>query len=253
MQGSSAAIAQSANLFMFVMHNPVRFTDPTGLFAILPSGLKGPGMSPGLWNIVNQVRTATKTATTTASSTATALSPSSSATITTYSTVAVTTNAPAIAPTVSIWNWAVSGIGTRKEKNRLVTPCTGGGGRGSGGSGSGGTTTKPPVTVHTIPGKTTLTSSASTPGKGGVTPVGRAFQKHNSRPDSVFTGNQTGNTAKNTQQGMAHLEKILNDPNSTFTVRNTKAHGDVLDVRMPCGKGARWTPDGSRFIGFLEP
>ena len=34
MQSSPAAIAQSANLFMFVMHNPVRFTDPTGLFAM---------------------------------------------------------------------------------------------------------------------------------------------------------------------------------------------------------------------------
>jgi len=36
MQGSPAAIAQSSNLFLFTMHNPVRWVDPTGLFAQLP-------------------------------------------------------------------------------------------------------------------------------------------------------------------------------------------------------------------------
>jgi len=34
MQGSNAAIAQSGNLYMFTMHNPVMWTDPTGLFAV---------------------------------------------------------------------------------------------------------------------------------------------------------------------------------------------------------------------------
>ena len=36
MQRSPAAITQAGNLYMFVMHNPVRFTDPTGLFAVTP-------------------------------------------------------------------------------------------------------------------------------------------------------------------------------------------------------------------------
>ena len=34
MQSSSAAILQSGNLFVYVMHNPVRFIDPLGLFAM---------------------------------------------------------------------------------------------------------------------------------------------------------------------------------------------------------------------------
>ena len=34
MQGSPSAITQAGNLFMFVMHNPVRWRDPSGLFAI---------------------------------------------------------------------------------------------------------------------------------------------------------------------------------------------------------------------------
>jgi len=58
MQGSSAAIAQSANLFMFVMHNPVRFTDPTGLFAALtqPLMVKSP-----ILQRVNEALTASST------------------------------------------------------------------------------------------------------------------------------------------------------------------------------------------------
>ena len=38
MMGSPRAIAQSGNLFMFTMHNPVRWADPTGLFAIPATG-----------------------------------------------------------------------------------------------------------------------------------------------------------------------------------------------------------------------
>ena len=45
LQGSNAAILQSGNLFMYVMHNPVRFVDPTGLIAI-PAFIWG-NMAPG--------------------------------------------------------------------------------------------------------------------------------------------------------------------------------------------------------------
>lgn len=54
------------------------------------------------------------------------------------------------------------------------------------------------------------------------------------------------------QQGMEYLNKIINDPNATFTVRDTNAFGKVLDVRLPDGMVARWTVDGQTFIGFLE-
>ena len=35
MQDGNAAILQSGNLFMYVMHNPVMFVDPTGLFGVV--------------------------------------------------------------------------------------------------------------------------------------------------------------------------------------------------------------------------
>jgi len=225
------------------MHNPVRFTDPTGLFAIVPGLVGNTSGNCGILELAQRMLQSIRNSAPT--------TPSSP-------TEATTTHSPAVTAPVSIQNIHFGVIaGGFDNKVRLRDGI--GGPRKTqrvGGEGSRGgtpTTNKPPVTGQAIPSKATLTSSASTPGKGGVTPVGRAFAKHQARPKTAFTGTQSGNAAKNTQQGMAHLDKILNNPNSTFTVRNTKAHGDVLDVRMPCGKGARWTPDGTRFIGFLEP
>jgi len=99
-----------------------------------------------------------------------------------------------------------------------------------------------------------LVNSATTPGKGGVSPVGRAYQKHAGNPNraGTFTGEVSGNAMQNMQNGTKYLNDILNNPNSTYTVRNTKAFGDVLDVRLPDGTGARWSADGKTFIGFLE-
>jgi hypothetical protein len=92
-------------------------------------------------------------------------------------------------------------------------------------------------------------NNATTPGKGGVSPVGRALQKHASRQGSFFQG-ATGNAAKNTQIGAQYLDDILQ--NGTVTQSTHKAFGDVIKVRMSNGAGAWWKADGS-FIGFLEP
>jgi len=97
-----------------------------------------------------------------------------------------------------------------------------------------------------------LISAATAPEKGGVAPVGRAFQKHSGRPGTASTGQASGNAAQNTQQGLNHLNMILNNPEAKFTVTNTTSHGNVLNVRLPDGMGAQWSADGSRFIMFLE-
>jgi len=99
-----------------------------------------------------------------------------------------------------------------------------------------------------------LANVASAPAKGGVTPIGRAFQKHagNAQRAGTFTGEVTGNVTKNTEQGMNYLNQVLDNPNTTAVVRNTKAYGDVLDIRMPDDTGVRYSADGNTFIGFLE-
>ncbi|MFA6263727.1 MAG: hypothetical protein WCW33_04130 [Candidatus Babeliales bacterium] len=97
-----------------------------------------------------------------------------------------------------------------------------------------------------------LIKSADTLLPGNNTAVGRAFQKHCIREKTSFIGEVTGNAAKNTEQGMQYLNKILRSPEAVFTIRDTNAFGRVIDVRLPDGLGARWTVDGQKFIGFLE-
>lgn len=46
---------------------------------------------------------------------------------------------------------------------------------------------------------------------------------------------------------------MLTNPNSTVNIRQHPVFGEIIVVRMPNGQGARWTSDGSRFIGFIEP
>ncbi|MBU3131878.1 hypothetical protein KPL40_05385 [Clostridium gasigenes] len=62
----------------------------------------------------------------------------------------------------------------------------------------------------------------------------------------------TGNPTKNTNQAKEYLNEILNSDYATRTIRNNKAYGEVLDVRLPDGMGARWSDAGKKFIGFLE-
>jgi len=99
-----------------------------------------------------------------------------------------------------------------------------------------------------------LIKSATTPGKGGVSPVGRAYQKHAGNPNraGTFTGKTSGNAVQNTQNGTKYLDDILNNPNSTYKVTHHDVFGNILDVRLPNGMGARWSADGKNFIGFLE-
>jgi hypothetical protein len=97
-----------------------------------------------------------------------------------------------------------------------------------------------------------LIKSASVSIKKHVTAVGKAFQKHVIRKGSACKGEITGDAAKNTKQGINRLNEILKDSKATFTTKETKAYGNVLDVKLPNGSGARWTIDEKFFIGFLE-
>ncbi|HLC07135.1 MAG TPA: hypothetical protein VJJ26_03025, partial [Candidatus Babeliales bacterium] len=97
-----------------------------------------------------------------------------------------------------------------------------------------------------------LIKSATMCLKGNNTSAGRAFQKHAARQGSAFVGEITGNAAKNTEQAMNYINMIIKSHDSTFVIRSTNSYGDILDIRLPDGMGARWTSDGSKFIGFLE-
>ncbi len=97
-----------------------------------------------------------------------------------------------------------------------------------------------------------LLNSAKVCIKGNNTAAGRAFQKHVAREHSGFLGEITGNALKNTEQGMKYINKIIKSLDVKFIVRNKEPFGEILDVRLPDGMGARWSADGKTFIGFLE-
>ncbi|MBQ0738836.1 hypothetical protein J9332_31420, partial [Aquimarina celericrescens] len=102
-----------------------------------------------------------------------------------------------------------------------------------------------------INGLDDLIKAATKADKGALTKVGRALQKHGSRPNSVFP-KATGNPASMNVQGEAVLRNILTNPSATTTVRNHARFGDILEVKVPGGGGARFSADGNNFIGFIE-
>ena len=91
--------------------------------------------------------------------------------------------------------------------------------------------------------------------KGDLTKAGRSLQKHGARIDSAFP-KPTGNTAEINFQGQKILEEILNHPEKSVYVRSdasSRMGHEVIDVRLPDGRGARFTKDGKEMICFLEP
>jgi RHS repeat-associated protein len=96
-----------------------------------------------------------------------------------------------------------------------------------------------------------LLKAANASDKNGLTAVGRALQKHGSRPGSKFP-KATGNPASMNSQGLSVLKGIIENPNTTGTIRHHARFGDILELRLPSGQGARFSSDGLNFIGFIE-
>jgi len=217
------------------MHNPVRWVDPTGLFAKTASN------HDFKLTLVKSISAPASSGTYSLSITGAGLS---------------TKTGQAIPPLIKLLA-VILGAAGAAVYGHITQPS----GRGSSNNalptGTTTTTTQATATVGatdvTVSKATVLINSASAPGRGGVTPIGRAFQKHNSREGTVFTGQASGNAANNTRLGMEHLIQIIEHPGTTIVINSHSTHGKVLDMRMPCGKGARWSACGTHFIGFLEP
>ena len=91
--------------------------------------------------------------------------------------------------------------------------------------------------------------------RGGLTKAGRALDKKASRVGSVFP-KPKGNVHEINAQGQKMLDEILNHPDKTIMVRNeaTARMGyEVIDIRLPDGRGARFTKNGKEMICLLEP
>ena len=96
-----------------------------------------------------------------------------------------------------------------------------------------------------------LLYSATRMDRRGYTKIGRALQKHGSRPGSKFP-TATGNPASINQQGERILNSILNNPAATSSTRHHARFGNILEIKTPGGRGARFSADGKTFLGLIE-
>jgi RHS repeat-associated protein len=97
-----------------------------------------------------------------------------------------------------------------------------------------------------------LLNAANALDKNGLTAVGRALQKHGSRVGSSFP-KATGNPTAINSQGEMFLKEIITNPSVTTATRHHARFGNILEYKLPSGQGARFSGDGSKFIGFIEP
>jgi hypothetical protein len=98
---------------------------------------------------------------------------------------------------------------------------------------------------------TNLSTAGQTLDRNGLTQAGRAFQKHGSRNPGLW-GQPRGNVSALNVAGQAHLDEIVNSSDTVWVTRHHAMYGGILEGRLPDGRGARWSADGSHFYGFLD-
>jgi len=95
-----------------------------------------------------------------------------------------------------------------------------------------------------------LLEAAVAEGRGGVSLAGTALQSHATRAGSWLSGlARGGNGAANTAAARKALEEVLESGKVSYYTH--KAWGDVISIRLPDGRGAIWSAEGT-FITFLE-
>ncbi|QVL55053.1 MAG: hypothetical protein KFB95_06975 [Simkaniaceae bacterium] len=88
--------------------------------------------------------------------------------------------------------------------------------------------------------------------RGKLSYAGRALEKKAGRVGSVFP-KPKGTPHEINMQGQRVLDDILNHPDKCILKEPHLNFGEVLDICHPNGHGARFTTDGKKMIGFLEP
>lgn len=81
----------------------------------------------------------------------------------------------------------------------------------------------------------------------------RALAKHHHRDQtSSWWGNCTGNESDKNKNAVDNMNKVL-DNATWINIHWLPQDVIILEARHPDGYGARWSPDGLEFRGFLEP
>jgi len=111
----------------------------------------------------------------------------------------------------------------------------------------GSITRVPPVSSKLIKSFVMLQNEKSK-----LTVGARALSKHFHRCNNEWWGDCKGTEMQKNEHALDVLEKIVND--CTWINMHLLPHNcEVIETRCSDGYGARWTIDGSKFRGFLEP
>ncbi|KAG6472419.1 hypothetical protein ZIOFF_069881 [Zingiber officinale] len=85
-----------------------------------------------------------------------------------------------------------------------------------------------------------------------LTDAAKALAKHVNRSKNRWWGVFHGSDSNKNKLALAVLHRLLNDC-CWMNIHLIQPYGCVFEIRVPEGFGARWSHDGSKFIGFLEP
>ncbi|XP_027340430.1 uncharacterized protein LOC113853920 isoform X2 [Abrus precatorius] len=90
------------------------------------------------------------------------------------------------------------------------------------------------------------------PNESGLTDGARALAKHGCRSTSGYWVCLNGNDSNKNRLAMDAINNLIAHC-CWLNMHTVPPHGVVFEIRVADGYGARWTEDGSKFIGFLEP
>ncbi|CAO2146241.1 unnamed protein product [Urochloa humidicola] len=85
-----------------------------------------------------------------------------------------------------------------------------------------------------------------------LTDAARALAKHVHRSTKGWWGDFNGSDSSKNKLASEAIDSLLRDC-CWMNVHLTQPYGPVFEIRVHEGYGARWSQDGSKFIGFLEP
>ncbi|RID61190.1 hypothetical protein BRARA_E00358 [Brassica rapa] len=80
----------------------------------------------------------------------------------------------------------------------------------------------------------------------------RALSKHVDRSSDGFWGVLSGSDSDKNKHAMDIINSFIGQC-CWMNIHIVPPHGEVFEIRVAQGYGARWSPDGTKFIGFLEP
>ncbi|RLM57702.1 hypothetical protein C2845_PM18G04770 [Panicum miliaceum] len=85
-----------------------------------------------------------------------------------------------------------------------------------------------------------------------LTDAARALAKHVHRSTKGWWGDASGSDSSKNELASEAIDCLLCDC-CWMNVHLTQPYGPVFEIRVHEGYGARWSQDGAKFIGFLEP